>query len=245
MTVSDSETPAEETSPQLSLGTAAARNLATTTKSVPQMQGITSRWLLRLLPWVQASGGAYRVNRRLTYQVGDGRVTFTNTGADVRVIPRELCELPLLRGFDDESVLATLADRFVQQEYEPGDVLVKSGQPANQVFLIAHGKVNKIGSGEYGDQTVLGVLADGSYFGDDTLIGEENTWDYTIKAITPCTVLTLRRQAFEQMNGQADSLREHIQQAYTRPKPAEELIREDRDVYNLVQELTARVKQAR
>lgn len=33
-----------------SLGTAAARNLATTTKSAPQMQEITSRWLLRTLP---------------------------------------------------------------------------------------------------------------------------------------------------------------------------------------------------
>lgn len=41
---------------QLSLGTAAARNLATTTKSEPQMQGITSRWLLKLLPWVEAKG---------------------------------------------------------------------------------------------------------------------------------------------------------------------------------------------
>jgi hypothetical protein len=49
---------------QLSLGTAAARNLATTTKTQSQMQGITSRWLLRVLPWVQVSGGAYRVNRR-------------------------------------------------------------------------------------------------------------------------------------------------------------------------------------
>src|ERR671925_351897 len=61
---------------QFSLATSAARNLATTTKSVPQMQGITTRWLLRLLPWVQASGGAYRVNRRLTYTVGDGIITF-------------------------------------------------------------------------------------------------------------------------------------------------------------------------
>src|SRR5262245_64948032 len=85
---------------QLSLSTSAARNLATTTKSVPQMQGITSRWLLKLLPWVEASGGAYRVNRRLTYTVGDGRVTFVTTGADVRVIPRELGELPPLRGYD-------------------------------------------------------------------------------------------------------------------------------------------------
>jgi len=45
---------------QQSLATAAARNLATTTKSVPQMQGISSRWLLRLLPWVQVAGGVYR-----------------------------------------------------------------------------------------------------------------------------------------------------------------------------------------
>ncbi|GAA3034835.1 hypothetical protein GCM10020000_10330 [Streptomyces olivoverticillatus] len=40
---------------QLSLGTDAARQLATTTKSVPQMRGISSRWLLRVLPWVQVS----------------------------------------------------------------------------------------------------------------------------------------------------------------------------------------------
>ena len=57
---------------QQSLGTAAARNLATTTKSVPQMQGISPRWLLRMLPWVEVAAGSYRVNRRLTYAVGDG-----------------------------------------------------------------------------------------------------------------------------------------------------------------------------
>src|ERR1700710_926477 len=90
--------------PQLSLGTAAARNLATTTKSAPQMQGITSRWLLRALPWVETKGGVYRVNRRLSYAVGDGRVTFTNVGADVLVIPGELCEIPFLRSYGDTDV---------------------------------------------------------------------------------------------------------------------------------------------
>jgi hypothetical protein len=103
--------------PKTSLDTAAARNLATTTKSVPQMQEITSRWLLKMLPWVQVSGGTYRVNRRLSYAVGDGRVTFTTTGAEVRVIPQELRELALLRGFDDDEVLRVLAGRFVQQEF--------------------------------------------------------------------------------------------------------------------------------
>src|SRR5579859_6330914 len=77
-----------------SLSTAAARNLATTTKTTPQMQGITSRWLLRMLPWVQVSGGTYRVNRRLSYLAGRGRVSFAKTGDQVRVIPPSLTELP-------------------------------------------------------------------------------------------------------------------------------------------------------
>jgi len=147
----------------MSLGTAAARNLATTTKTPPLMQGISSRWLLKILPWVQVSGGTYRVNRRLSYAVGDGRITFEQTGAEVRVIPAELGELASLRGFDDTEVLAALANRFVQQEFEAGDVIVEAGQPADQIYLIAHGKLNKIGTGKYGDQTVLTVLADGDH----------------------------------------------------------------------------------
>ena len=49
---------------QQSIDREAARQLATTTKSVPQMVGITPRWLLRLLPWIQVESGTYRVNRR-------------------------------------------------------------------------------------------------------------------------------------------------------------------------------------
>src|ERR1700759_3822444 len=99
----------ESDNPQTSLATGAARKLAPTTKSVPQMQGISSRWLLKVLPWVQVSGGVYRVNRRLSYACGDGRVSFPTTGARVQVIPQELAELPMLRGFDDIDVLQALA----------------------------------------------------------------------------------------------------------------------------------------
>ncbi len=163
MTVTEPVAPGLDTngeSRQQSLATTAARNLATTKKSVPQMQGISSRWLLKMLPWVQVSGGTYRVNRRLTYAVGDGRVTFVNAGSEIRVIPAELGELPLLRGYDDDEVLAALADRFEQREFQPGDVIVEFGHESNEAFLIAHGKVNKIGPGQYGDETVLGVLAE-------------------------------------------------------------------------------------
>ncbi len=195
---------------QLSLSTAAARTLATTTKSAPQMQGITSRWLLRVLPWVHVAGGTYRVNRRLSYTVGDGRVTFVQTGSEVRVIPAELGELPLLRDFEDTAALQALADRFVQREFEPGQVIVEAGAPADQVFLIAHGKINKLGAGKFGEQAVLGVLADGGYFGDDSLVDEDGSWGFTAKAVTACTVLTLPREAFSSVAQQSGPLRDRV-----------------------------------
>jgi CRP-like cAMP-binding protein len=203
--------------PRLSLSTAAARNLATTTKSVPQMQEISSRWLLRILPWVQVSGGVYRVNRRLVYTVGDGRVTFTTTGAEVRVIPQELCELALLRDFDDVEVLGALADRFEQQEFGPGEVIVERGQPAEQICLLAHGKANKIGEGKYGDETVLAVLTDGDHFAYQAIIETEDTWPFTVKAVTRCTVLMLSQQSFEELVDQSESLRAHLEAFRARP----------------------------
>ncbi|MFD6436411.1 Crp/Fnr family transcriptional regulator, partial [Streptomyces venezuelae] len=143
MTVETSPDERLEPAPRTSLSTEAARNLTTTTKSAPQMQEITSRWLLRMLPWVETKGGTYRVNRRLTYTVGDGCIEFLQDGADVRVVPRELGELALLRGFDDDEVLSAIADRFVQRDFRAGEVLVERGAPAEHIHLIAHGRINQ------------------------------------------------------------------------------------------------------
>ena len=212
----DSGLDVESGQSQLSLGTAAARNLATTTKSAPQMQEITPRWLLKMLPWVQTKGGTYRLNRRLTYTVAHRRLTFTNTGAVVEVIPQELCQLPLLRGFNDTGVLSALASRFVQQEFAPGDIIVQSGQAADRLFSIAHGKVNKMAVGKYGEEPLLDMLADGDHFGDRELVQSESTWKFTIKAVTQCTVLALPQQAFRELLNQSEALQVQIEQFRTR-----------------------------
>ncbi|MFE7119636.1 family 2B encapsulin nanocompartment shell protein [Streptomyces sp. NPDC057654] len=212
--------PGEEPS-QLSLGTAAARQLATTTKSVPQMQGISSRWLLRVLPWVQVSAGTYRVNRRLAYTVGDGRIEFVTEGPEVRVIPPELGELPLLRGFEDSAVLESLAGAFVQREYAAGDAITEAGQPADQVFLLAHGKVRKVGTGRYGDESTLGVLADGDFFGERVPLEPDGTWEFTARALTRTTVLALPRTAFQELADRSEALRAHVAGFASRSVPAQ------------------------
>ncbi|MCX4585611.1 family 2B encapsulin nanocompartment shell protein [Streptomyces sp. NBC_01481] len=202
---------------QSSLSTAAARNLATTTKSAPQMQEITSRWLLRMLPWVETKGGAYRVNRRLSYTVGDGRIEFVQDGADVRVIPRELGELALLRGFEDVEVLTAIAGRCVQRDFRAGEVLAERGTPAEQIHLIAHGRINQTSVGKYGDEAAVAVLADGDRFGENALLDADATWDYTATAETSGTLLTLSRADFAAVLSSAPSLQAHIRQFSSLP----------------------------
>ncbi|MEU9485219.1 family 2B encapsulin nanocompartment shell protein [Streptomyces decoyicus] len=204
-----------------SLDTAAARKLATTTKTVPQMQGISSRWLLRILPWTQVSGGTYRVNRRLTHTLGDGRVDFVSTGSEVRLIPAELRELAPLRGYTDPGTLEALADRFVQREFAPGDVLARAGGPADRVILIAHGKLDRLGTGKYGDETVLGVLADGDALGATVLLTADAEWEHSVRAVTRVTALTLYRSDLEEVLGGSESLRTHLEEFRAALVPAQ------------------------
>lgn len=197
---------------QLSLSTAAARKLATTTKSRPQMQGITPRWLLEMLPWVQTEAGTFRVNRRLTYAIGDGILSFTTVGSAARVIPQDLCELPMLRGFEDTAVLEALADGFVQREFGPGEVIAERARPADMLGLVVEGKVEKLGLGKYSDPLVLGVLGDGDHLGHEGLLEPDRTWPFTARAATAVTLLALPRHRFEDLLRESTSLRAHIEQ---------------------------------
>jgi hypothetical protein len=45
-----------------SLSPEGAEVISSTLKSAPQMKGLTSRWLIKILPWVQARGGTYQRN---------------------------------------------------------------------------------------------------------------------------------------------------------------------------------------
>lgn len=205
------QTESEDQHRQQSLSTAAARLLTTTTKSPPQMQGITARWLLRFLPWVDVSGGVYRVNRRLSYALGDGIISCTEVGGVARIIPQELGELPLLRGYEEADVLDAIADRFVQREHAAGDLIVTEGQPADQLFVIVSGKVSMQRTGKYGDMLELGVIGDGDYFGVRGLLDGRATWDFSAKACTACKVVLLPRQAWTAAVEEHPSLAEHLQ----------------------------------
>lgn len=215
-TVTSPEAAAAAEEDRQSLSTQAARKLATTTKTPPQMQGISTRWLLKVLPWVQVNGGTYRVNRRLSFVVGDGKLTFSNVGDRVSVVPEELGELPLLHDFDDAEVLAELARRCEQREYSAGEVIATAGARAEHAVLIAHGKVSRRGTSKYGRDGALGVLADGDFFGEDVLSGQRESWAFTARAETAVIALLLPLAAFRSVADSSPALAEQVAAHVTR-----------------------------
>jgi CRP-like cAMP-binding protein len=194
-----------------SLTTQAARNLATTTKSAPQVQATSPRWLLRMLPWEQARGAAYRVNRRLTYEAGTGRVSFHGTGGELNLIPPSLTEIGALRGLTDTNLLSALAGRFTRREHSPGEVIAAAGEQAHGLILVAFGKITRLDTGKYGHQAQLSTLADGDHLGAEMLLhGEHGSWPFTAVAATPCVTFTLPHGSFAEVVRQSPQLADHL-----------------------------------
>ncbi|KUM73170.1 family 2B encapsulin nanocompartment shell protein [Streptomyces curacoi] len=195
-----------------SLSTQAARQLTTTTKSEPQMQAISSRWLLRMLPWVDVKGGAYRVNRRLQLRVGRGRVQFEHNGADdIKVIPETLTELPVLRGYADTEVLREVATRFRVREVRAGQVLVEAGQPVTEAYLVVHGRFTRFAEGKYGEEEILGVVTDGDQIGDEAISRPDPLWLSSVRAETAGVLLVLPWAVVQEFTERVPSLAAHLE----------------------------------
>lgn len=120
----DAETTTTNGHAPTTLSTTAARALATTTKTRPQMRTITSRWLLRKLAWVETAGGTHRRNQ-------------TTSDPDGREIP-----VDVVSGHDGEYPLPTA---FVDYDPEPPEHELH----AAQTILRVHTRVADLYNGPY------------------------------------------------------------------------------------------------
>ena len=175
---------------QRSVTTATARRLATTTKTAPQMGSITPRLLLKLLPWVQVSGGTFRVNRtkvelrkndRLPIQYVNGVPSFT---------AKNLKAIPLFSEFDDE-ILNRLVNSFEAKEIDVDKFFVEEGKDKQRFFIVASGQAEVISKGSHGEDLRIALLGDGEYFGEADLLDEQES-TVSVRAITPTVFLGLK-----------------------------------------------------
>lgn len=78
----------------MALNTSAAQTLSSSTKIAPIWEGITPRWLLKLMPWVDVTAGIFRVNQVTSPTVVTSEhavgVKLPDSYADYEANPREI-----------------------------------------------------------------------------------------------------------------------------------------------------------
>ena len=203
------ETPlVQEEEKQDSITQDAARNLATTTKSVPQMVGITPRYLTRLLPWVEVNSGTYRVNRQKVVLAQDEKIKFDFESGDSRIQARHLQTLSLFKNVDDE-VLEKLAGKFKGETYVAGETIISQGDAGDKFYIIMSGKAEAKQAGNHGKDIRLGLINEGSYFGEIALL-MDSPRTATVEAVTPISVLSLDRNDFNKLMKDVSGLKERL-----------------------------------
>ena len=196
---------------QRSVTTATARKLATTAKTAPQMGSITPRLLLKLLPWVQVSGGTFRVNRtkvelrkndRLPIQYVNGVPSFT---------AKNLKAIPLFSEFDDE-ILNRLVSSFEAKEVDVDQLFVEEGKDKQRFFIVASGQAEVISKGSHGEDLRIALLGDGEYFGEADLLDEQES-TVSVRAITPTVFLGLKLKELVKFIKEVPDFRETFNKA--------------------------------
>ncbi len=177
---------------QRSVTTAVARNLTTTSKTSPKMMSITPRWLLSLLPWVQVTGGTYRVNRTKVELTQAERVGIDLSGDKPSFAPEALRSVPVFAGLS-EGLLARLGKAFKTETVSLGNKLVVEGGEEDKFVIIAQGQVEVLSKGAHGSDLRLALLTDGEYFGEIELVTHRSS-EITARTLTPCVLLTLSRK---------------------------------------------------
>ncbi len=185
-----------------------ARNLANTTKTVPQMGSVTPRWLLQLLPWVNLEAGTYRVNRRKTV-IKDPKVPITVQNGVASVTGEQLRRLPVFRDCDAD-ILNRLAGKFTSLNVPMGGTLINKGDEGDKFYIVAEGKMSIWDTGDHGNKIRLALLSKGDHVGEMALTSGEPRMA-NVEAVTPCVLLALDRGEFNSLLDETNGLREQIE----------------------------------
>ncbi|MGH9889758.1 MAG: family 2B encapsulin nanocompartment shell protein [bacterium] len=202
-----------ETMLRTSLGETSARNLADVTKTSPQMGSLSPRWLLRMLPWVDVEAGLFRLNRVRLIGPEFQRVETRVDDERALLLPENLRAIPLFRNSDVE-VLTELVGHFEARQVPADSVIVREGDPGDELFIISRGKVEVTRNNAAGRRSILSLLSDGDFFGEMALLRSEPR-SATVRAVAPTLLLVLSRAAVESLGNRHPKLLASLEEAAT------------------------------
>jgi len=101
------------------------------------------------------------------------------------------------REFDAQSFLATIGEGRKAMLFPKKHTIFTQGDPADAVFYLQTGKARLTVVSKTGKEATIGILSDGSFFGEGSLAGQSLRMG-TATAMTDCAVLRIEKKAMMQ-----------------------------------------------
>jgi ATP-binding cassette, subfamily B, bacterial len=128
------------------------------------------------------------------------------SGRRASIEPHRLAAIPLFSWLDI-GLLARFAARFTTVDVPPGQALFEEGEPGDILYVIVRGRVDVTRRAADGVDRQVSVLEDGDFFGEIALLDEVRR-TATVRARTPCLLLSLDRADFRELLGEVPVLRQ-------------------------------------
>jgi CRP-like cAMP-binding protein len=101
------------------------------------------------------------------------------------------------RDFDPKNFLATIGEGRKALLFPKGRTIFAQGDPADAVFYLQTGRVTLTVVSQAGKEATIGILSEGSFFGEGSLAGQVLRMGAAI-AMTDCAVLSIEKKAMMQ-----------------------------------------------
>jgi putative ABC transport system ATP-binding protein len=137
----------------------------------------------------------------------DGHIRSDVAVHETSVICEFLRQFPLFADLQT-STLTEVADKMMVEEAQPGDVIIRQGDPGELFYLIRSGQVDVLVE-DGGEQRKVAELDEGQYFGEAALLRDEPR-NATIVARSKCVFYTLGKADFKHVLSRSRSFVEEL-----------------------------------
>ena len=112
---------------------------------------------------------------------------------------------------DITQIETSRSDTIVPMRFDPGDVIVREGEPGSRFYIIAEGTVEVVRQLATGEEQQLDVLGPGQYFGEMALLHAGKRMA-SVRAVTHTRVLSIARDEFSTLVSHLAVLRDAVEE---------------------------------
>ena len=140
-------------------------------------------------------------------------------GKELKLQEQAAARKAVLHGVDflselEGATLEHLAEMSRTALYAPGELILRTGEPGDEMFIIRHGETAILIEGPDRKMVEVARLGPGQFFGEMSLLAGEPR-SATVQATSPCELLVIGKAAFGRILMESPTLAERVSQIVT------------------------------